>query len=222
MKKFFLKQSGFARFNVIGRFVLAPIIYFSYVFIFNRGNSNGLKYVDEYINNSVLIEVVVPKIPLYNEKTYGFYHKLDSYRDEFNGLKYVNRNTAYSERYKKYVTVIMFEGYEYYYAGDSKYDMAGKRCASFFYFGNRMLVRANKVQLQDSHYGSLQNPVPVFFYCFVSGKRRFKGPDSDYDPKNPLHVALDSVNTDFNRLYVEKYLTRIIDVDELTRLYGKR
>lgn len=85
-----------------------------------------------------------------------------------------------------------------------------------------MLVRANKVQLQDSHYGSLQNPVPVFFYCFVSGKRRFKGPDSDYDPKNPLHVALDSVNTDFNRLYVEKYLTRIIDEDELTRLYGKR
>ena len=94
--------------------------------------------------------------------------------------------------------------------------------AQVFLFRQPYARKSKQGQLQDSHYGSLQNPVPVFFYCFVSGKRRFKGPDSDYDPKNPLHVALDSVNTDFNRLYVEKYLTRIIDEDELTRLYGKR
>ncbi|WP_314739863.1 hypothetical protein [Hoylesella pleuritidis] len=50
--------SGILR--AIGFFVLAPLLYNACEYLFNTGNTDGLKYVDTYIKDSKIISVSFP------------------------------------------------------------------------------------------------------------------------------------------------------------------
>ncbi|MDY6206935.1 MAG: enterotoxin, partial [Prevotella sp.] len=71
------------------------------------------------------------------------------------------------------------------------------------------------------------NPVPVFWHKFVSGKvnRKFNDDGTPYDRSTksiPYFDVQDDVTAEANRLFVTEYLTRIIDKDELVRLFGEK
>lgn len=108
--KLFSKERGY----LIGRYLKAPILVAIIYFIFYRGDSYGKKYVDEYINNSILIDVVVPKIIPRNRQETELITKIKIYRDEYQNKKCYYGKIAYSEKYKKYISIIIFEGFEYY------------------------------------------------------------------------------------------------------------
>ena len=203
---------------LIGSFLIAPIIIVVTAFLFQRGNTSAKKYVDGYIRNSDIIEVTIPSFTDEDFFEKRIAYKVEIYEDEYQKKKMYMGETAYCEQYQKYVSIIMFGGYDYYDKENRRGDLALERNKTYFHEGNVFLVRANRRQLNDSRYGTKENPVPVFWYKFVSGKRE-DTVGHKHNPNNPFHVAQDSVTDDINRVFVEQYLTRFLPKKELKRLF---
>ena len=96
---------------------------------------------------------------------------------------------------------------------------------SYFNPGNVFLVHINKTQLRDSKYGTKENPVPAFWYKFISGRveRQIKKDNNPYDRSTksiPYFDVQDNVTAAEYKLFVAEYLIRVLDKKELERLYG--
>lgn len=63
----------------------------------------------------------------------------------------------------------MFEGIDFFNQQKRGGDLGTARIKSYFNPGNIFLVHVNKTQLHDSKYGTKGNPIPVFWYKFISG-----------------------------------------------------
>lgn len=124
---------------LIGRFLIAPVVVVIIAFLFQRGNTSAKKYVDEYIRNSDTIEVITPFFT--NEEFFELKiaYKIEIYRDEYRKEKWYRGETAYSEQYKKYVSIIMFQGYDYYDKERKRGDLVSERIKSYFHEGNVFL-----------------------------------------------------------------------------------
>ena len=211
--------SGILR--AIGFFVLAPLLYNACEYLFNTGNTDGLKYVDTYIKDSKIISVSFP---------HGYdqtWFKNKTYSDRYRHRKRCHTESFYNDSLKKYVSFYMFDGVDFFNKEKRGGDLGAGRRKSYFNPGNVFLVHVNKTQLNDPKYGTKENPVPVFWHKFVSGKvdRKFNDDGTPYDRSTksiPYFDVQDNVTAEENRLFVTEYLTRIIDKDELVRLFGKK
>jgi len=121
----------------------------------------------------------------------------------------------------------MFEGVDFFDKEKLGGDLGAGRIRSYFNPDNVFLVHVNKTQLNDPKYGTKDNPFPVFWHKFVSGtvERQVKKDNTPYDRSTksiPYFDVQDDVTAEANRLFVTEYLTRIIDEDELVRLFGKK
>ena len=211
--------SGILR--AIGFFVLAPLLYNACEYLFNTGNTDGLKYVDTYIKDSKIISVSFPHS--YDQTWF----KNKTYSDRYRHRKRCHTESFYNDSLKKYVSFYMFDGVDFFNKEKRGGDLGAGRRKSYFNPDNVFLVHINKTQLNDPKYGTKENPVPVFWHKFVSGKvdRKFNDDGTPYDRSTksiPYFDVQDNVTAEENRLFVTEYLTRIIDKDELVRLFGKK
>ena len=89
------------------------------------------------------------------------------------------------------------------------------------------MVHVNKTQLHDSKYGTKENPVPVFWHKFISGtvERQIKKDNTPYDrsTKSILYFDVqDNLTAEEYKLFVAEYLIRILNKEELKRLYENK
>lgn len=203
--------------RAIGFFVIAPLCLYAWDFFFNRGNTDALKYVNYYIENSEIIQIVYPDYDMTDFKIKG-------YKDQYRHKKRYYGETFYSDSLKKYISIIMFEGVDYYNKEKKEGDLGAGRLKSYYIKGNVFLVRVNRMQLHDYQYGTKGNPVPVFWYKFVSGKieHRVNKDGTTYNSaqNNPYFTAQDTVSNEANKLFVGEYLSRFLSPKELERLFN--
>ena len=126
---------------------------------------------------------------------------------------------------KKYIAICMFEGIDFFNQEKRRGDLGAARIKSYFNPGNVFLVHINKTQLRDSKYGTKENPVPAFWYKFISGRveRQIKKDNNPYDRSTksiPYFDVQDNVTAAEYKLFVAEYLIRVLDKKELERLYG--
>ena len=209
--------------RALGFFVFAPLLALLWGYLFQRGNTDALAYVDDYIRNSDTIRVVYPENWYENGVTETTFH---SYSDQDNHDKSYVKRVFYSDSLKKYVAMILFEGVDFYDKEKRGGDLGAGRRKSYFNDANVFLVRVNRIQLRDPKYGTKENPVPVFWYKFVKGttRRRFYTDGTPYDPSRPTpyFLAQDTVTDEANKLFVIEYLTRFLPQEEIERLFGKK
>ena len=207
--------------RAIGFFILAPLLYNACEYLFNTGNTDGLKYVDTYIKDSKIISISIPQS--YDQTWFKF----NIYSDRYRHKKCCYTRSFYDYSLKRYVSFYMFEGVDFFDKEKLGGDLGAGRIRSYFNPDNVFLVHVNKTQLNDPKYGTKDNPVPVFWHKFVSGEVncKFNDDGTPYDRSTksiPYFDVQDDVTAEANRLFVTEYLTRIIEEDELVRLFGKK
>ncbi|WP_244972413.1 immunoglobulin domain-containing family protein [Prevotella denticola] len=209
--------------RALGFFVLAPLLAPLWGYLFHRGNTDALAYVDEYIQNSDTIRVVYPEDWYKDGVTETIF---DVYHDQDHHKKCYIKEVFYSDSLKKYVAMILFKGVDFYDKEKRGGDLGAGREKSYFNEGNVFLVRVNRIQLHDPKYGTKENPVPVFWYKFVKGttRNRVYADRTPYDPSRPTpyFLAQDTVTDEANKLFVTEYLTRFLPQEEIERLFGKK
>lgn len=205
--------------RAIGFFLLAPLIYTIYSYFANTGNTDNLQYLKTYINDSEIVQIKLPSNREQIEKKY-----VTNYRDQHNNLIYYFTVSFYDAKIKKYIAICMFEGIDFFNQEKRGGDLGAARIKSYFNPGNIFLVHVNKTQLHDSKYGTKENPVPVFWYKFISGtvERQIKKDNTPYDRSTksiPYFDVQDNLTTEEYKLFVSEYLIRILNKEELKRLY---
>lgn len=207
-----------ASYHAIGHSVIAPLLVLVIDYFLNSGNTDAITYVDSYIANSDTIQIVYPDIDKVEINC-------ECYSDRYRHDKTYYMYTFYSNSLKKYISISMFAGVDFFNKEKREGDL-GRMRPSYYIPGNVFLVRVNRIQLHDSQYGTKENPVPVFWYKFIKGEiftRHF--PDgTPYDPShpNPFFLAQDTVTDEANKLFVTEYLTHFLPPKELERLFGKK
>ena len=142
--------------RAIGFFILAPLLYNACEYLFNTGNTDGLKYVDTYIKDSKIISISIPQS--YDQTWFKF----NIYSDRYRHKKCCYTRSFYDYSLKRYVSFYMFEGVDFFDKEKLGGDLGAGRIRSYFNPGNVFMVHVNKTQLNDPKYGTKDNPVPVF------------------------------------------------------------
>ena len=163
--------------RAIGFFILAPLLYNGCEYLFNTGNTDGLKYVDTYIKDSKIISISFPHS--YDQTWFNF----NIYNDRYRHKKCCYTRSFYDYSLKRYVSFYMFEGVDFFDKEKRGGDLGAGRIRSYFNPGNVFMVHVNKTQLNDPKYGTKDNPVPVFWHKFVSGEVncKFNDDGTPYD-----------------------------------------
>ena len=80
--------------RAIGFFILAPLLYNGCEYLFNTGNTDGLKYVDTYIMDSKIISISIPHGDGLR------WPKFNNYHDRYRHKKCCYTRTFYSDSLK--------------------------------------------------------------------------------------------------------------------------
>lgn len=216
MNKYTGKGIGY----VLGVFIVIPVTIAIVNFLFFRGNQVTQKQVSEYINDSRIVEIFIPRVGL--ERNMGKDIEKDrtkleseSYHPKLtrgNNTKSIYRFIFYSEKYNKYMMLINFDGFDY---GDPfNHDRNDER-NKIVLSGNYFLVRANNKQWNDVNYGSEANPVPVFGITLSGrGYEKFSTKMLERDK------ILFDVSEQINRIFVEQYLDHFLPHDAYKKLFA--
>lgn len=132
-------------------FIAIGIIVFTLDHYFFSSNSNAEKYVNDYIDNSVEISIYVPR----SESEFSMKSVYTGITALFNQGRMKGRTLAlvtfFSDEYKKYFYV----------------NLPGYVSGQYLIYDRLMLgqlikARVNQYDLESSHYGTQENPVPIF------------------------------------------------------------
>ena len=195
-------------------FALIPILLYFYNVLYLENVDLKVKsYTNRYIVDSDTIEVAIPFTPDLDRKQKKYITSL-SISKWGNNIKCYNTATFYSEKYKRYLSLVTFNGYNTYREVDQKgeehiFDAELEREDFINSRSYNMIISAhvNRIQWNDSSYGTKENPMPIFW------KRTL----SDYDSEME-YVA--TVSDRINRNFVREYLLRFLPKKEFKRLYG--
>lgn len=222
MTNYIDKGIGYA----VGIFIVIPATTFIINFLFFQGNNVTQEQVTQYINNSKVIEIFIPRVLMPGVRTGDSIDqnimenssKLDteSYRmklTQVDNIKRINRFIFYSKKYNRYMMLINFDGFDY--GGPLNLDLNDGRNRVIF-SGKYFMVHINNKQWGDISYGSEKKPVPIFGIT-LSGR--------GYENFNPQLLAddrkLSNVSEGMNRIYVEQYLNFFLPNDDLEKLSNK-
>ena len=199
---------------VLGAFVLGPILLYFFNIFFMGGDKKAAAYADKYILDSDTIEVEIPHTPYLDEQHESYTTALSRYGGGGNVRSYYTA-TFYSKKYKRYLSLVTFSGYNVYYevdlAGEEHaFDAEMTRGCLINGRSYNMIISAhvNRIQWNDSSYGTKENPMPIFW------KRTL----SDYNSEME-YVA--TVSDEVNKIFVREYLSRFLPKKEFKRLYEK-
>lgn len=188
----------------IGSFILAPIVLFSIGEIFLGGNIEAIKYADTYIQESDTIVVDIPLKMKREYSNYGTYFGRNS-----SGIIGYERNIFYSNKYKKHLVLITFTGINLekrkYVTKDGFYYIDCEQTRNYLETPT-ISARVNRHQWNDLTYGTVDNPMPIFW----------KNTLSEYD-ETMAYVAI--VSDEINKKFVEQYLAHGLSKKEFKRLF---
>ncbi|EAQ7793718.1 hypothetical protein NJB59_004329, partial [Salmonella enterica] len=207
-------------------FVVVPVVIYVVNFLFFHGNKVTQEQVTQYINDSRIIEVFIPRVTMLDVKLENSTDgnmvedgsRLDSenYRIKLSrkdNLKRIKRFIFYSKKYNRYMMLINFDGFDY--GGPYNFDLNDDR-NSVIFSGRYFMVRINNKQWGDVRYGSEKKPVPIFGVT-LSGR--------GYESVAPQVLATDrgysDVSERLNRIFVEQYLNNFLPNDDFKKLFAK-
>lgn len=177
------------------------------------GNKAAAPYADTYIRNSDTIVVTIPELAVITPVNKTF-----TSRAWFAGMAHSQKSTYkqicfYSPEYKRHLAVISFiGGYNVAQMGTGKdaYNVdVEKERLSIIYDSKTISAYINKTQWQDPTYGTIDNPMPIFF------KKSLTGMESCASETDLL-----TIKPSVYKKFVELYLAHGLEPEEFDRLYG--
>ncbi|EBS7635454.1 hypothetical protein CDR68_17105 [Salmonella enterica] len=208
---------------VFGAFVIMPIIIIIINVFFFRGNKVTQEQITQYVNDSKVIEVYIPKTN-YDEIDEDAFHRGNETKQNYEryrtGLSRkgshtgrINRFIFFSKKYNKYLVLLTFNGFDY--SGDFNTDKNDLR-DGVVWDGHYFMVRVNNKQWNHINYGTEVNPVPVF--CVTLSGRGFedKGPGVLEEQR-----SFSDVSDDLNRVFVGQYLNYFLPEEEFEKFFAE-
>lgn len=187
--------------------VIIPLIIVIVNFLFFRGNSVKTTQVENYINDSKVIEVLIPSGVKRNSKVY--YSKLN----RRNTTRTIYRTVFYSEAHQKYLMLVSFSGFDF--SGAFNRDKCDTR-NRVVYYGGYFLVRANQQQWHDASFGTKEKPMPIFGIEIIGTLRGKPTKINDLWQERELYDISDEINY----LFVEEYLDHFLEKEDFKKLFG--
>lgn len=212
---------------VFGAFVIMPIIIIIANMFFFKGNNVTQEQITNYINDSKMMEVYIPKSKYDDAFDENAFHRGDvtknnyeSYRigvsKKHSAYKTIHRFIFFSKKHNKYLVLLTFDGFDYsdiyntekikIENNDSRNTVVGK--------GNYFMIRVNNKQWNDKDYGTEINPVPIFGVT-VSGR--------DYDELQQKNLerarVVCDVSDELNRVFVGQYLNYFLPEENFKRWF---
>jgi len=186
---------------VLGVVVVIPLLVIAFNFLFLAGNRDADKYVDQYIDNSKVIEVFLPKGEISS--------KSELYTDELGKKAHtsLNKFTFYSPIYEKHLVLLTFRGFDFakFPNGKGSYDRNEGR-TQIAYGGNiDITARVNNIQWDNPNYGTEDNPLPIFAITRIG---KTYGENEDF-----------TVSDKTNRIFVYQYLKRFMPKEEFKAMF---
>lgn len=208
---------------VFGAFGICPVIIIIINLLCFRGNQVTPEQLTEYINDSSLVELNVPRIKLEEDSNYEQLHlgKESKLTDKvyITGISrrssgpIINRILFFSKKYNKFFEMINFDGFDY--GGQFNLEQNDSRL-NVIWSGNHFIVRINNKQWSDTNYGTEKNPIPVFGVT-ISGR--------GYENLDPRVLKRDrgyfDVSDKLNRIFVEQYLNYFLPEEDFEKLFSK-
>lgn len=213
---------------VFGAFVIMPITIIIINMFFFKGNNVTQAQITNYINDSKVMEIYIPKSGYgrFNENAFnqGYETKenYESYRiglsRKHSGYKTIHRFIFFSKKYNKYLVLLTFDGFDYTDAFNTekvKTEKNGQR-GDVASAGHYFIVRINNRQWNDKDYGTEINPVPIFGVT-VSGR--------DYDEMQQKYLenarVYFDVSDELNRVFVGQYMNYFLSEKDLKKWFSE-
>lgn len=182
---------------ILGLTVAIPLLIFIVNFFFLKGNNLSEKQIDDYIQNSEIITIDIPKDAIYTHEQ--FTPKLR----RGNSGAFLHMHTFYSEAYQKHFVLVTFTDFE-------KNDQV--RLKIILFKNIKTTAHVNKKQLASAEYGTAQKPIPIFPLDLLETNGQSAHPDN----QKFFHLS----DTTY-RLYVQYYLNRFIEKEDIEKLFKK-
>ena len=181
---------------VIGLVIGIPLFIVVINFFFFRGNAPNETEIVKYIQNSKIDTIILPHR---TEITSKQYIKGLSRRGRPSGFlwSYIYFDT----KYKKYLSLQTFLWL------DENSKMRTTTLGSN-QNGDKISVRINNKQLNDTNYGTKENPVPVFPIDLLNAK---------WDSQ----LIYFHISEDLNKIFVEQYLKHFMPKEEFEEMFKK-
>ncbi|MFC6269821.1 hypothetical protein [Frigoriflavimonas asaccharolytica] len=186
---------------VIGIVIGIPIFIFVGNFFFFRGNAPNDIEIEKYIQNSKNDTIILPHS---TEITSKQYIKGLSRRGRPSGFLW--SYIYFDNKYKKFLSLQTFLWL------DENSQMRGTTLGSNEN-GDKMSVHINQLQLNNSKYGTKENPVPVFPIDIILEPGQSSWEARGY-PEDPFHVS-----DELNKIFVEQYLKHFMPKEEFKEMF---
>ena len=193
----------------IGVVVFIPLLIMIINFLFFRGNNVTLELVDKYIAESETISLTVPpwqsNMPPseqgYERTSKVYYPKLKRIGD---GTRVIKKFIFFDDQYQKYFAIISIEFTRHYSGSNSARFSLLDRNATFSALVHPLL-------LNNTDYGSRENPIPVFSKELLAQEGRYQIGDE--------MQRLFYVKENERRAYIEEYLKYFTDKKEFNEMF---
>ena len=186
-----MKRMGY----VIGLLIGIPLFIILVNFLFFLGNNPEEEEINTYIQNSIIdtieIKATFPKGEQY----------IVGVNRRGRPSAFLFKYPFYLKKYKKNFVILMFEGFD----DNRQYRQSLLGRGAFTNGSNNLTVYINKKQLQDSKYGTKENPVPVFAIEFLSQNN-----------SDTFHVS-----NKLNEVFVGQYLKFFMAEEEFKETFRK-
>ncbi|MET4084060.1 hypothetical protein ABIB40_004034 [Pedobacter sp. UYP30] len=193
MKKLNNILIGFAL--VLGASVGVPLYMYISNSLFHQGN-DAKTVIPLYMKNSQELEVKVPNYDPFKPNNSLFVFKDTTFKSTLkrNGNGYLFKASIYSDKYKRYFIIRLF-------------DYSGTSYLPDQMMNKNIVITVNKEDFNNSDYGSKINPVPVFKF---RGVTPLKFGDQVYD-----------ISEEEYKYNVTQYLQYLMTKEEFKKRFGK-
>ena len=185
-----MKKMGY----VLGLLIGIPVFILIINFVFFRGNSPSDSDIQNYISRSKTEIINLPQ----NAKSENIQYIAGLSR-RGNPSGFLHKFYFYNSQYKKHFVLLIFDGYDK--KSTERWWVLGNNDS-----GDQISVQINQNQLNDSAYGSEQNPIPVFPRDILNLKGGFTS--------DPFHVS-----DQLNFIFVEQYLKFFMPHEEFKNMF---
>jgi hypothetical protein len=178
--------------------VVIPLAYYLITIIFYKPNKVTEAIINKYMTDTIITKDNIGKDPPLSADSLGLQRKkIAIYVDQNNtGDHYYDSYIFYSKTCNKYFNLISIIEMSGIYDGLPEY--------------MNIIMTTNKEDLNNSAYGTIDNPVPVF--KFVGVEKSIRANNKDYD-----QAYMDKIFHD----NVEIYLKYVMPKKEFKARYGK-
>ncbi|MGE8434505.1 hypothetical protein [Chryseobacterium joostei] len=193
---------------ILGLIVGIPLFALGVNHFFFQGNNATYIEVNTYLQNSKIETFNVDKWVGEGSEQYIVALQRGS------NSAFLEWFTFYEPRYKKYFNLYMFTYLEDNQQGSQRTEIAG-----YFDRNIKFTASVNQEQLDNSKYGSKENPVPVWPRDLLEYDGEEKSVTQDSKINNQIKRF--HVKPEINAIFIQQYLSRFMPKDEYKAMFKK-